>query len=171
MPAGAKRVARLDGRGPSVRRVPWLSASAVLAGALALLPGSEEPLTVITALLLCLAFGLVVEGWLGLGPALGSAIAGFAAAWGLVGLTSGGGAVTPQLLCAAWIGLLGFARTLREAELSVLTRGAIDTAALVAVAFSVVALTSGTPPRLLLAPALGGFLSGALLWRRRTPDS
>ncbi|MEN8160795.1 MAG: hypothetical protein ABFS41_12050, partial [Myxococcota bacterium] len=34
LPAGAARVARLDRRRPSVRRVPWLSVGGILAGGL-----------------------------------------------------------------------------------------------------------------------------------------
>jgi hypothetical protein len=168
LPAGERRLARLDRRRPSDRRVPWVSVGATLAAGVALLPGTDEPLALAASLLLFLAFGLVVEGWLGLGPALVSAGAGLLAAQGIVSGMGGAGVATPQLVSAAWIGLLGFTRVLREAELSVLTRSAIDTAALVAVAFFAVALVSGTSPRLLLASALAGFVSGALVPRPRS---
>jgi hypothetical protein len=173
LPEGAERIARLDRRGRSVRSVPWLSLGAVLAGSLALLPSAAEPLPLTAWLLLSLGFGVVVEGWLGLGAAIGSACAGLGAASVLGDWTSVAGAaapLTPQLVSAAWIGLLGFARTLREAELPVLTRSVIDTALLIALGFSAVALASGTHPRLLLLAALGGFASAAFALPRRTTD-
>jgi hypothetical protein len=171
LPEGAERIARLDRRGRSVRAVPWLSLGAALAGSLALLPGAAQPLPLTAWLLLSLGFGVVVEGWLGLGAAIGSAFAGLGAAYVLGDSTPAAGAAAalmPQLVSAAWIGLLGFARTLREAELPVLTRSVIDTVLLIALGFSAVALASGSHPRLLLLAALGGFASAALVLPRRT---
>jgi hypothetical protein len=170
LPEGAERIARVDRRRPGARRVPWLSVGGVLVGSLVWLPGAAAPLAVATHLLFCLAFALVVEGWLGRGSVLVGAGAGLLAAHALAAGAAGAAGMTPPALSAAWIGLLGFARTVRAAELPVLTRGAIDTAALVAVGFCALALGSGVSPRLLFTAALGGFASGALTLRRPTPD-
>jgi hypothetical protein len=165
LPGGERRLAAP--RAPRLHR-PWLSlalASALAGAGLAL--AREPRLALATDVLLLLAVGLVAERWLGRAPLVASGAAGLLAGGGagMAAFLAAPAGFAARALCAAWIGLLAFARLRRAAALSVLARSAFDATAAVALAFGAHALASGASPLALAAAALAGSAVAPLVLR------
>jgi len=168
LPDAERRLASLAGRGAPRPHRPWLGVAlaAALAGAVAF--GAGERLALATDGLLLLAVGLVAERWLGRTALVASGAAGVLAAGLLASasLLAAPASFAARALCAAWIGLVAFARLRRADPLSVLARSAFDATAAVAFAFFVQALAAGASPLALAAAALAGCAAAPLVLPR-----
>jgi hypothetical protein len=171
LPDGARRLARLDARRSVPVRPPWLTLALGAALASALAATGTGRLDVATHALFLLAFGLLAECRLGARPALAAAAAAGLAA-GLAEPPSGAAgfaACVAHALPAGWIGLVAFARALREPGLSVRARSALELVAPLALAFAAHGAASGASALALGLAALAGFAVAPLVLRQRSP--
>ncbi len=169
LPGGAGRLARLDARRAVKLHRPWLTLALALAFGvgLVLAPQAGSALRSATNVLLLVSLGLLAEPWLGGWRVLASGGAAWLAA--SAATASPWLALAPLALALGWVGLLAAVRMLREPELSVRFRSALDGSALLSLAVAAHALSVGAPPLGLACAVLAGALV-ALLVLRHWPE-
>jgi len=169
LPAGAARLARLDLRRAVKLHRPWLTCGLALAFGVAfvLAPREAPALRTATNVLLLVSLGLLAEPWLGAWRVLASGAAAWLAA--SAATASPWRALAPLAFALGWAGLLAAVRMLREPELSVRFRSALDGGVLLSLAVAAHALSLHAPPLGLASAALGGALV-ALLTLRHWPE-